>query len=97
MICECGVKPLPSTVRGTEFASPGMLPGESAATWAWSWPTPSQLSNHALQVQPDNSRVRAAMKAIEGKSLQGLTKEEHIPASLIYAANILHPKRRHKP
>ena len=97
IICEWGVKPLPSTIRGTEFASSGMLLGESAATWAWSWPTPSQLSNHALQVQPDNNRVRAAMKAIEGKSLQRRTKEEHILASLTYAANILHPKRRHQP
>src|SRR5208282_1534376 len=46
-----------------------------------------------LQVQPDNSRVRTAMRAmrIEGEGLQGLTREERILASLLRAGDILHP------
>src|SRR5271166_6493238 len=81
-ISDWGVKPLPSTVSGTEFASLGTLPGERAAIWGCS-PAPSQLWNPMLQVQPDNSRVRTAMRAmrIEGEALQGLTREECILAS----------------
>src|SRR5712691_574307 len=86
MICDCGVKPLPSTVNRTEFVSLEMVPGESeviCATGSVVWQ--SFHSNIARQVQPGNSRVRAAMKAmrIGGKDLRGLTREEGILASLL--------------
>jgi hypothetical protein len=57
MICDCGVKPLPSTVNRTEFVSLEMVPGESeviCATGSVVWQ--SFHSNIARQVQPDNSR-----------------------------------------
>jgi hypothetical protein len=81
MICDCGVKPLPSTVNRTEFVSLEMVPGESEVIWATGsvvWQ--SFHSNIALQVQPDNSRGRAAIRGMltEGKRLQGFTGEIRI-------------------
>ena len=35
-ICDWGVKPLPSTISGTEFASRGTLLGESEIIWGCS-------------------------------------------------------------
>src|SRR5208337_3329423 len=91
-ICDWRVKPFPSTVSGTEFASLGTLLGEREAIWGCS-AVLSQLWNSMLQVQPDNSRVRTAMRArrIEGEGLQGLTRGERILASLLRADDILHP------
>jgi hypothetical protein len=68
IICEWGVKPLPSTISGTEFVSLGMLPGESERIWDWD--TPWQLSNIPLHVQPDDSTTRTAMRPIKGKGLR---------------------------
>src|SRR5208337_4990349 len=91
-ICDRDVKPFPSTVSGTEFASLGTLLGEREAIWGCGAAL-SQLWNSKLQVQPDNSRARTAMRAtrIEGEGLQGLTREERILTSLLRAGDILHP------
>jgi hypothetical protein len=75
MICAWGTKSLPFTVRRTDDESPGIVPGESAAIWGCGI-APSQLwkSTIAVQVlQPESSRVKAAMKAMrpKGKGLQG--------------------------
>jgi hypothetical protein len=53
-----------------------MVPGESEVICAWD--IPWQLTNIPLQVQPDNNNVRAAMRAIKEKGIQG---EERILAS----------------
>src|SRR5229473_8136816 len=89
MICDCGAKPLPFTVSRADAALPGMAPGESEVIWGCGT-EPSQLlkSTIAVQVvQPANSRVRAAMKAMRtaGKGLQGSTRQERIPDSLLRA------------
>src|ERR1700730_11742225 len=89
MISDWGAKPLPFTVSRTDAASPGMAPGESEIIWGCGT-EPWQLlkSTIALQVvQRANSRVRTAVKAMrtKGKGLQGLTREERIPASLLRA------------
>jgi len=85
-IRDWGVKPLPPTVSGTEFASLEMVSGESEVIWACET-APWQLLNSKLQVQPDNSRVGAATRAmqIEGEGVQGLTREEGILNSLFRA------------
>src|SRR5216684_8878807 len=89
MICDSGAKPLPLTVSRTDAASPGMAPGESEIIWGCGTERSQLLkSTIALQVvQPANSRVRAAMKAMrtKGKGLQGSTRQERIPASLLRA------------
>jgi len=77
MICDWGVKPLPSAVSRTDSASFGMVSGESEVTW--DCPTPWQLRNSALQVQPDDNRVRAATRAMR---IERLAREERKLASL---------------
>jgi len=86
MICDWGVNPLPSTVSRTKLASLGRVSGESEVIWGCGTAA-RQLTNIALQVQPDNSRGSAAMRAMRthGKGFQGLTREERIRASLLRA------------
>src|SRR5258706_16366323 len=62
-----------------------MVSGESAAIWGCD-PTPWQLTNSALQVQPHISRARAAMRAtcIKVKGLQRSAREVLILASLLH-------------
>ena len=93
MICDWGTKSLPFTVRKTDDEPPGIAPGESAAIWGCGV-APSQLwkSTIAVQVlQPEISRVRAAMKAMRtrGKGLPGSNRQERIPASLSRAFPIV--------
>jgi hypothetical protein len=88
MICDCGEKSLPFTVRRTNSASPGMAPGESEVIWGGREPSQLLKSTTALQVvQPHNSRARTAIKAMrtEEKGLQGFMRQELIPPSLARA------------
>ena len=105
MICDWGTKPLPFTISTTDSVLPGMGSGESELIRGCGT-VPGQLLKLtiALQVdQPDNSRVRTAMKAIrtEGKGLQGLTRQEHIPASLLptflIVASVARPRHTKQP
>src|SRR6266852_3728003 len=93
MICDCGTKSLPFTVNRIDAVSLAMAPGEREVVWGCGTELSQLLkSTIALQVvQPDNSRVRAAMQAMrtEGKGLQGLTRQERIPASLLQAVVIV--------
>ena len=79
MICDWGTKSLPFTVSRTDATSPGIAPGKTETIWGCRT-EPSQLlkSTIALQVvQPDNSGVRTAMKAMRtaAKGSQGSTRE----------------------
>src|ERR1700730_6239504 len=89
IICDWGAKPLPFTVSRTDVASPGMASGKSEVIWGRAAELSQLLkSTIALQVvQPANSGVRAAMKAMrtQGKGLQGSTRQERILASLLQA------------
>jgi hypothetical protein len=84
MICDWGTKSLPFAISRTDSVSPAMVSGESEIIWG-SGTVPGQLLNLTIAVQvvqPDKSRVRTATKAMrtEGKGLQGLTRQERIPA-----------------
>jgi hypothetical protein len=89
MICDWGTKPLPFTISSTDSVLPGIGSGESELIRGCGT-VPEQLLKLliAAQVdQPDNSRVRNAMKPTrtQGKGLQGLTRQERIPATLFLA------------
>ncbi len=89
MICDWETKPLPFTISSTDSELPGIGSGESELIRGCGM-VPEQLLKLliAAQVdQPDNSRVRNAMKPTrtQGKGLQGLTRQERIPTSLLPA------------
>src|SRR5580704_13210730 len=82
-ICDRAVNPLPFTIRGTEFKSPGMELGASDATCAIG-AGPGQLvkaTNAVQPSQPASNRVRTTTEAIWNAE-KALAREERIPASL---------------
>jgi hypothetical protein len=94
-ICDWRAKPLPDTISTVESASCGMDSGESEAIWGCV--TPGQLTKIAVQVHPDNSKVRAPTKArrTQAEGLPDPARGDCTRTSLFKASNILHPKQRH--
>ena len=85
MISELTAKLAPFTVNRTDSPSPGTAFGESEVILGCAIePSQPLKTNIALQVvQPDNSKIRPAIRAMrtEGRGSPGLTTPRRIPAT----------------